>query len=130
MRKVTSLHSLLLALLVVLLCSGLALAADKTRTKSKKKDGSCLSGLLQQESSPEVAADQIRTKKKDGSCLNTAAIKKQDRKKDGSCLNSPVATDSQEIAATQKRQRSRTKDGSCLTTAAIKSQDRKKDGSC
>jgi hypothetical protein len=70
MRGFKSLQAVLLAVLLVLLCAGLSLAADQVRKRDRTKDGSCQSYLLQEDSGKELAANQIR---------------KRDRKKDGSC---------------------------------------------
>ena len=70
MHGFKSLQVVSVALLLVLLCAGLALAADQIRKVDRKKDGSCQSLQIKADSAKVLAADQIRKfdRKKDGSC--------------------------------------------------------------
>jgi hypothetical protein len=101
---------MVVAMMTLLFCASLAIAADQTKQKDqqqdKKRDGSCKMTQVNNEQGVTLAADQIRKRnpirdrKKDGSCglflnrdegliLSADQIRRrnpdQDRKRDGSC---------------------------------------------
>jgi hypothetical protein len=76
-----------------------AFAGDQTRTRDRKKDGSCQNFIMEKKAQFDLAADQTRTK---------------DRKRDGSCQNFIMEEKAQfDLAAGQARSRDRKRDGSC-----------------
>jgi Ni/Co efflux regulator RcnB len=87
---------LLLAVIAVSFCGlNFASAADRDRTKDRKRDGSCQKYSIEHDSTAVIAAN---------------GTKKQDRKRDRSCQSYTVQEDEgMTLAADKKRDRNRDK---------------------
>lgn len=73
----------------------LADAADQRRTRDRKRDGSCLNWVVEE------------------NAQSLASIQKRDRKRDKTCMYSPSDEGGFSVATDQKRIRDRKRDGSC-----------------